>query len=87
MHARSQLSESVTQLFLSKWHPLCWMTALPNLYSDINDVRHFGLSDMKILCDHFGEAQQAIHPKTNRNNQCDPKLLKQDVMALVVSNN
>ena len=50
------------------------------------DVRHFsghktdlvnyGEAEMKILCDHFGEAMEAAHPKTLIRNRCDPKINK-----------
>ena len=50
------------------------------------DVRHFpgrktdlvkyGEAEKKILCDHFGEAMEAAHPKTLIRNRCDPKINK-----------
>ena len=40
---------------------------------DLGDYRR---AEMKILCDHFGEPMEAVHPKTLIRNRCDPKINK-----------
>ena len=54
------------------------------------DVSHFpreraglamhGVTDIKILCDHFGEPMEARHPQTMRRNRCDPKIDKNETV-------
>ena len=38
------------------------------------DLSNYGEAELKILCNHFGEAMEAAHPKTLIRNRCDPKI-------------
>ena len=45
-----------------------------------SELPKFGKQDIKILVNHYGEANEARHPKTLRNNRCDPKINKNETL-------
>jgi hypothetical protein len=49
----------------------------PKLKSDL--LLH-GKTDIQILINHFGEPEEASHPKTLRNNRADPKIDKLEIL-------
>ena len=45
-----------------------------------SDLALFGVEDMQVLTEHFGEAKEGVHPKTKKVHRCDPKISKNEAM-------